>query len=780
MKILANRLKDILPEIVSDFQSAFVLGRLISDNILLAHEVLHYIKSRKNQKVGFFSIKMDMSKAYDRMEWRFLELMLIKLGFPIPWTRLVMECIRSVGYKVKVNNMVIEIPPPQRGLRQGDPLSPYLFLLCAEWLSLKISREVHSQRLKGVKVCHGAPVISHLFFADDCIFFMKATLQNAGRLKAVMERYESISGQRINLAKSEIVFSRNVAEAVKSRIVDTFRVQVVGAHSKYLGLPITFSHNKTEVFKNIVDSTWKRVMGWRETHLSAAGKEIMVKSVLQALPTYAMMCFKLPVSLCKRLFGIIGRFWWAPDGDSKGVHWANQMKLTYPKTEGGLNFRDLAIFNDALLGKQYWRLLQKPDTIIARTLKAKYFRNSSLIDSHLSEPCSLAWRGIWRAGVRVKNWIRWDVTTGNPVWELEADGNYSTKSAYKKLKELQMQMIRTEQGESSDRSKQEAFWKKVWRLKVQRKVKVFIWRVFHDYLPSAVNLLKRGCQTDPRCSVCGYEIETTTHIFLDCWWARAFWNKLNIEGFILEMHQGSITDWIWHNFSTMSMEKLILLCYGARLIWYNRNLCSHGKQGLDLEAAYLSTKAIASRYNKPDYKFSISDFEGNSGWIAPEHPYVKINCDGAWEDVRGVSGSSCVCRDGEGAVLAVLAEPIMNIHSPFEAEGVAILKAMQWADEQNLPHCIFETDCAEAFSTISLRRLRLSQLPEWARDCITLLNSKEHWRLALCHREANRVADALARFVKERNWSWRSTNALPRVPEAFLSCSRAESRVVVV
>ncbi|KAL9687478.1 hypothetical protein QQ045_031881 [Rhodiola kirilowii] len=714
MKILANRLKNILPEIVSDFQSAFVPGRLISDNILLAHEVLHYIKSRKNQKVGFFSIKTDMSKAYDRMEWRFLELMLIKLGFPIPWTRLVMECIRSVRYKVKVNNMVIEIPPPQRGLRQGDPLSPYLFLLCAEWLSLKISREVHSQRLKGVKVCHGAPVISHLFFADDCIFFMKATLQNAGRLKAVMERYESISGQRINLAKSEIVFSRNVAEAVKFRIVDTFRVQVVGAHSKYLGLPITFSHNKTEVFKNIVDSTWKRVIGWRETHLSAAGKEIMVKSVLQALPTYAMMCFKLPVSLCKRLSGIIGRFWWAPDGDSKGVHWANQMKLTYPKTEGGLNFRDLAIFNDALLGKQYWRLLQKPNTIIARTLKAKYFRNSSLIDSHLSEPCSLAWRGIWRAGVRVKNWIRWDVTTGNPVWELEADGNYSTKSAYKKLKELQMQTIRTEQGESSDRSKQEAFWKKVWRLKVQGKVK------------------------------------------------------------------GSITDWIWHNFSTMSMEKLILLCYGARLIWYNRNLCSHGKQGLDLEAAYLSTKAIASRYNKPNYKFSISDFEGNSGWIAPEHPYVKINCDGAWEDVRGVSGSSCVCRDGEGAVLAVLAEPIMNIHSPFEAEGVAILKAMQWADEQNLPHCIFETDCAEAFSTISLRRLRLSQLPEWARDCITLLNSKEHWRLALCHREANRVADALARFVKERNWSWRSTNALPRVPEAFLSCSRAESRVVVV
>ncbi|CAM8962958.1 unnamed protein product [Rhodiola kirilowii] len=165
MKVLPNRLKDILPEIVSEVQSAFVPGRLISDNILLAHEVLHYIKSRKNQKVGFFSVKTDMSKAYDRVEWRFLELMLIKLGFPIPWTRLVLECIKSVRYKVKMNDMLIEIPPPERGLRQGDPMSPYLFLLCAEWLSLKLAREVQLQRLKGVRVCRGAPVIFSLMTA---------------------------------------------------------------------------------------------------------------------------------------------------------------------------------------------------------------------------------------------------------------------------------------------------------------------------------------------------------------------------------------------------------------------------------------------------------------------------------------------------------------------------------------------------------------------------------------------------------------------------------------
>ncbi|KAL9671045.1 hypothetical protein QQ045_008608 [Rhodiola kirilowii] len=210
MKILTNRLKDILPLIIFETQSAFVPGKLISYNILLAHEVLHSIKSRRNQRTGFFSIKTDMSKAYDRMEWSFLIHMLNKLGFPERWTNLIMECISSIRYKINMNDMIINFPPPERGLRQGDHLSPYLFLLCSEWLSMKIAEEVTGNRLNGVRVCQGAPIISHLFFSDDSIFFMKATGQNALRLKEIFIEHESLSGQRINNAKSEIVFSRNV------------------------------------------------------------------------------------------------------------------------------------------------------------------------------------------------------------------------------------------------------------------------------------------------------------------------------------------------------------------------------------------------------------------------------------------------------------------------------------------------------------------------------------------------------------------------------------------
>ncbi|KAL9683373.1 hypothetical protein QQ045_015194 [Rhodiola kirilowii] len=393
-KILANRLKESLSLLISEAQSAFVPGRLISDNILLAHEVMHYIKGRRNQRNGYFSIKMDMSKAYDRMEWSFLSQMLFKLGFPESWIKLVMECISSVKYKVKLNDMIIDLSPPERGLRQGDPLSPYLFLLCSEWLSLRIGGEVVRGRLKGVRVCRGAPVISYLFFADDSVFFMKATEQNASRLKAIFSEYEDLPGQRINAAKSEIIFSRNVAMSSRQLIKGIFAVKEVDRHTKYLGLPIVFSHNKVELFKYLIENTWKRVMGWKELQLSVAGKEIMVKSILQALPLYAMMCFKLPDTICRRLAGIIRKFWWSGDKEGRTIHWTNQSKLCMLKDKGGLNFRDISTFNEALLAKQYWMLLERPDSIICRTLKAKYFKHSDLLSSHLSHNCSLAWRGI--------------------------------------------------------------------------------------------------------------------------------------------------------------------------------------------------------------------------------------------------------------------------------------------------------------------------------------------------------------------------------------------------
>jgi hypothetical protein len=165
-KLLSNRLKVILPDIISHHQSAFVPSRMITDNILLAYECIHSMKKKKGKR-GLCAMNLDMHKAYDRVEWCFLEKIMIKLGFDRRWVKLIMSYVNSVKYRVRFNSVETDTIIPTRGLHQGDPLSPYLFLLVAEGLSCMLKGAEERGDLEGVRVCREAPVISHLLFADD-------------------------------------------------------------------------------------------------------------------------------------------------------------------------------------------------------------------------------------------------------------------------------------------------------------------------------------------------------------------------------------------------------------------------------------------------------------------------------------------------------------------------------------------------------------------------------------------------------------------------------------
>ena len=176
-KVLTNRLQDVLPQIISKHQSAFMFERLISDNILVAFETLHYMRNHTKGKSGFMALKLDMSKAYDKVEWAYMEKVLVQLGFHDRWVKLMMACITTALYSILINGEPHGHITPSRGLRQGDPLSPYLFLMCTEGLHGLIRSAANNGDIRGVSHCHNGPKLTHLLFVDDSLIFCRAKIE---------------------------------------------------------------------------------------------------------------------------------------------------------------------------------------------------------------------------------------------------------------------------------------------------------------------------------------------------------------------------------------------------------------------------------------------------------------------------------------------------------------------------------------------------------------------------------------------------------------------------
>ena len=159
------------------YQSAFLSEHLITNNVLVAFELMHYLDHKRDGKDCFMAVKLDMSKAYSRVEWSFIEKIMECMSFHEKWINIIMQCISTISYSMLVNGVAYGSIIPSRGLRQGDPLSPYLFLLCANGFSSLISDAAGNKMLGGISICRGCPMITHLFFTDDSLLFCKASRQ---------------------------------------------------------------------------------------------------------------------------------------------------------------------------------------------------------------------------------------------------------------------------------------------------------------------------------------------------------------------------------------------------------------------------------------------------------------------------------------------------------------------------------------------------------------------------------------------------------------------------
>jgi len=314
-----------------------------------------------------------------------------------------------------VNGEHTEQIVPERGLRQGDPLSPYLFLICAEAFSCLLNAAEARGELTGVKICRGAPSINHLLFADDSLLLFQINDQSAGHLQNVLSLYENCSGQLVNKDKSSVMFSKNTSEEIKSAFMLSLDLAAETLNEKYLGLPVFIGNSKVKTFSYLKDRVWKRIRGWKEKLLSKAGKEVLIKAVAQAIPSYAMSCFDITKTLCDQIGAMTCRYWWSVQDKENKMHWLSWEQLCKRKQKGGLGYRDLHLFNLAMLARQGWRLIMEPNLLCAQVLRAKYFQNGDPLTASEKPGISYTWRSILRGLQALKKGLIWRVGDGSSI-----------------------------------------------------------------------------------------------------------------------------------------------------------------------------------------------------------------------------------------------------------------------------------------------------------------------------------------------------------------------------
>lgn len=257
-KLLAQRLLVVMSSLVNPCQSSFVLNRQSRDNMIVAQEIFHSMRHRKGKK-GWMAINIDLEKAYDRLNWLFIRETLEDIGIPSRMVDMIWHCVSSARQRMLWNGEALEEFKPFRGIRLGDPISPYLFVLCIEKLFQMINSATEQKLWKPIRLGRGCPPISNLAFADDVLLFAEASEEQITLISSILDLFCRCSGQKISEAKTRIFFSKNVDGNTRNNICHVSGFQVTEDLGKYLGVPILHKKVNRRSFQFVVEKVDQRL-----------------------------------------------------------------------------------------------------------------------------------------------------------------------------------------------------------------------------------------------------------------------------------------------------------------------------------------------------------------------------------------------------------------------------------------------------------------------------------------------------------------------------------------
>ncbi len=335
-KVATNRIMDVAQKVISPTQTTFIPGRNIMEGVVILHETLHELHRKDKSGVIF---KIDFEKAYDKVKWPFVQQKTLRMkGFSPRWCEWIASFIQGDDVGIKVNDQIGNCFQTYKGFRQGDPLSPILFNIVADMLTLLIKRAKEAGLLNGVIPHLVDDGVSILQYADDTIIFLEHDLQQAKNLKLILSVFEKLSGLKINFHKSEL-FCFGQAKECYEHYSDIFGCKLGTFPFKYLGIPMHFRKLSNKDWKLIEERIEKKLSSWKGKHLSVGGRLVLINYVLSSLAMFMISFFEVPKGVLRKIDYYRSRFLWQGDDHKKNYRLTRwDVLLPTQRPRGSLGF----------------------------------------------------------------------------------------------------------------------------------------------------------------------------------------------------------------------------------------------------------------------------------------------------------------------------------------------------------------------------------------------------------------------------------------------------------